>query len=42
MKREGIVAKRRDLPYRSGRCKTWLKVNNPSAPATMHAAGRSW
>jgi ATP dependent DNA ligase-like protein len=32
---EGIVAKRRDLPYRSGRCKTWIKVKNPRAPAAM-------
>jgi bifunctional non-homologous end joining protein LigD len=25
---KGIVSKRRDAPYRSGRSKTWLKVNN--------------
>jgi bifunctional non-homologous end joining protein LigD len=30
---EGIVAKRRDRPYRSGRCADWLKVKNPNAPA---------
>ena len=30
---EGIVAKRRDRPYRSGRCADWIKVRNPSAPA---------
>ena len=30
---EGIVSKRRDSPYRSGRCKSWLKVKNPESPA---------
>lgn len=30
---EGIVAKRRDRPYRSGRCADWIKVKNPQAPA---------
>jgi bifunctional non-homologous end joining protein LigD len=30
---EGIVAKRRDRPYRSGRCLDWIKVKNPSAPS---------
>jgi bifunctional non-homologous end joining protein LigD len=30
---EGIVAKRRDRPYRSGRCADWVKVKNPAAPA---------
>ena len=30
---EGIVAKRRDRPYRSGRCPDWIKVKNPQAPA---------
>jgi bifunctional non-homologous end joining protein LigD len=29
---EGIVAKRRDRPYRS-RCADWVKVRNPHAPA---------
>jgi len=28
-----IVAKRRDRPYRSGRCADWVKVKNPDAPA---------
>ena len=32
---EGIVSKRRDFPYRSGRCKAWVKVKNPSSPAMM-------
>jgi bifunctional non-homologous end joining protein LigD len=30
---EGIVAKRRDRPYRSGRCADWVKIKNPDAPA---------
>ena len=30
---EGIIAKRRDRPYRSGRCADWVKVRNPEAPA---------
>jgi bifunctional non-homologous end joining protein LigD len=30
---EGIVSKRVDRPYRSGRCKDWLKIKNPDAPA---------
>jgi bifunctional non-homologous end joining protein LigD len=28
---EGIVAKRRDKPYRSGRSPDWIKVKNPEA-----------
>jgi bifunctional non-homologous end joining protein LigD len=30
---EGIVSKRRDAPYRSGRSPHWIKVKNPNAPA---------
>jgi len=30
---EGIVAKRRDRSYRSGRCPDWVKIKNPDAPA---------
>jgi bifunctional non-homologous end joining protein LigD len=30
---EGIVSKRLASPYRSGRCKDWLKFKNPAAPA---------
>jgi bifunctional non-homologous end joining protein LigD len=30
---EGIVSKRRDSPYRSGRSPDWVKVKNPNAPA---------
>jgi bifunctional non-homologous end joining protein LigD len=32
---EGIVSKRRDAPYRHGRCRTWLKVKNPESPAAL-------
>ena len=28
---EGIVSKRKDLPYRSGRSPDWLKSKNPAA-----------
>jgi bifunctional non-homologous end joining protein LigD len=27
---EGIVSKRRDFPYRSGRCKGWVKTKYPA------------
>jgi ATP-dependent DNA ligase len=30
---EGIVSKRRDATYRSGRSKAWLKIKNPESPA---------
>ena len=30
---EGIVAKRRDRPYKSGRSPDWIKIKNPDAPA---------
>jgi ATP-dependent DNA ligase len=29
---EGIVSKRRDSPYNSGRSWQWIKIKNPSAP----------
>ena len=32
---EGVVSKRRDLPYRSGRAKSWLKIKNPKSPAAL-------
>jgi len=32
---EGIVSKRRDLPYASGRSKSWLKIKNPASPAML-------
>lgn len=30
---EGIIAKRRDRPYQSGRSTDWIKIKNPNAPA---------
>jgi ATP-dependent DNA ligase len=35
LKLEGIVSKRRDLSYRSGPSKSWVKIKNPAAPAAM-------
>ena len=32
---EGIVAKRRDRPYRSGTSPDWIKIKNPNAPAAI-------
>ena len=32
---EGVVSKKLDAPYRSGPSKTWIKVKNPKAPATI-------
>ena len=39
---EGIVSKRRDFPYRSGRCKSWVKVKNPNSPAVLRIQDGSW
>jgi ATP-dependent DNA ligase len=30
---EGIVSKRRDHPYKSGKSQSWVKVKNPDSPA---------
>jgi bifunctional non-homologous end joining protein LigD len=35
---EGIVSKKLDAPYRSGKSKLWIKVKNPRAPAATRAA----
>jgi ATP-dependent DNA ligase len=32
---EGIVSKRKDLRYRCGPSKSWLKTKNPAAPAAV-------
>jgi bifunctional non-homologous end joining protein LigD len=37
---EGIVAKRRDRPYRSGRCADWIKIEDPAAPAATRVSER--
>ena len=39
---EGIVAKRRDRPYRSGRCADWVKVENPDSAAVKRIAEIEW
>ena len=35
---EGIVSKRKDSPYRSGRSPDWLKMKNPAAAAVKREA----
>jgi ATP-dependent DNA ligase len=32
---EGMVSKRPDLPYRSGRVQSWIKVRNPASPSVL-------
>ncbi len=32
---EGIVSKRLTAPYKSGPCKSWIKVRNPKSPAYL-------
>ena len=39
---EGIVAKRRDRPYRSGRCADWIKVKNRAHPSFARAELIVW
>jgi ATP-dependent DNA ligase len=39
---EGIVSKRRDAPYRSGRSRDWLKIKNPDAPAVRWIEEATW
>ena len=39
---EGIVSKRKDLRYRSGRSPDWLKFKNPAAPAVKREAEEEW
>jgi ATP-dependent DNA ligase len=39
---EGIVSKRKDSRYRSGRSSHWIKSKNPSAPAVMREAEENW
>ena len=34
---EGIVSKRKDSPYRSGRSPDWLKIKNPACAALLTA-----
>jgi ATP-dependent DNA ligase len=39
---EGIVSKRKDSPYRSGRSPDWLKMKNPAHPAVKREAEEDW
>jgi bifunctional non-homologous end joining protein LigD len=39
---EGIVAKRLDMPYRSGKAKCWVKVKNPKSPAMLRVEDGTW
>jgi bifunctional non-homologous end joining protein LigD len=39
---EGIVSKRKDSPYRSGRSPDWLKMKNPDAAAVKREAEEDW
>jgi bifunctional non-homologous end joining protein LigD len=39
---EGIVSKRKDSSYRSGRSPDWLKMKNPEASAVKREAEEDW
>jgi bifunctional non-homologous end joining protein LigD len=39
---EGIVSKRRDLPYRLGRPHSWLKIKSPASPAVHRIEEGMW
>jgi ATP-dependent DNA ligase len=39
---EGIVSKRKDSMYRSGRSPDWLKMKNPEAPAVKREEDEEW
>ena len=39
---EGIVSKRLDSPYRSGRSKAWLKSKNPLSEAVRREGEEEW
>jgi bifunctional non-homologous end joining protein LigD len=39
---EGIVSKRKDSQYRSGRSPHWIKNKNPNAPAVRREAEEDW
>jgi bifunctional non-homologous end joining protein LigD len=39
---EGIVSKRRDSPYRSGRSPDWLKMKNPACAAVKREEEEDW
>ena len=39
---EGIVSKRKDSTYRSGRSPDWLKMKKPAAPAVKRKEEEDW
>jgi bifunctional non-homologous end joining protein LigD len=39
---EGIVSKRIDAPYRSGRHSAWIKVRNPASIAVQRDRSENW
>ncbi len=39
---EGIISKRKEFPYRSGRSQDWIKRKNPKAPAVQREAEEDW
>ena len=39
---EGIVSKRKGSQYISGRCRHWIKLKNPDAPAVRREAEIDW
>ena len=39
---EGIVSKRKDSAYRSGRSPDWLKMKNSNAPTVKREAEEDW
>jgi bifunctional non-homologous end joining protein LigD len=39
---EGIVSKRTDAPYRSGRSRAWLKTKNPASAAVRREREAEW
>jgi bifunctional non-homologous end joining protein LigD len=39
---EGIVSKRKDSHYSSGRSAHWIKSKNPNAPAVRREAEEDW
>jgi len=39
---EGIVSKRKDSPYRSGRSPDWIKSKNPASAAARREVEEDW
>jgi bifunctional non-homologous end joining protein LigD len=39
---EGIISKRENSPYRSGRSPDWIKLKNPKSAAVKREAEEDW